>query len=147
MPELPAGLTPVAAARLGFWLLGKRSHAAAERRTAFGTRASSGTLASEFCATVAPWRIEEYPAAGRLLAGILGIPETYAKNLLNRSWHRKLARKHARVLADWLSLQAVRYEALALQLRQHADRARSLPTKPDKLRYYGQADNNSQTRD
>ena len=118
-PSLPPGLGPVAAGRLGLWLLGKRSHNAAERRLAFPQRATLTTsYVHRFVRLIVPWRIIEYPGAQRYLAALLGISSGYANNLLKPSQH--LPAKHALRLADYLANHASECEALAAELRAYA---------------------------
>lgn len=116
---LPSGLTPVAAGRLGLWLLGKRNHTAAQRRVAFPARANYGTtFPLRLARLITPWKIYEYPGIERFLSGLLGIAPSYAHNLLKPG--ARLTVKHARKMADFLGNHASQCEALAHELRDYA---------------------------
>ena len=118
MPE-PQSFDPVAAGRLGLWLLGKRNQKAAQRRVAFPTRVNPGKIfSSRFARLITPWKIYEYPGVERFLSGLLGISHAYAHNLLKPS--HKLSAKHARKLAAYLSDHAAQCEALAAEMRDYA---------------------------
>jgi hypothetical protein len=119
LPRLPSGLTPVAAGRLGLWLLGKRQHTAAEKRTAFpARRIFDDTYVRRFERLITPWRIYEYCGSERFLAAILGICRGYAHNLLKPG--ARLPSRHARKLADYLAIHASQCEVLAAELRSYA---------------------------
>lgn len=118
---LPKTFDPVAAGRLGLWLLSRRSHNAAQRRIAFPTRDSADTpLAWRFAYLLLPWRIYEYPGSIRFLSELLGIAPSYARNLLKPSWDKKLPAKHARAMANYLERRASQCDALAHELRDYA---------------------------
>lgn len=118
-PPLPPGVSPVAAGRIGLWLLGKRQHRAAIRRVAFPHRDNVGTtFVIRFVRLILPWRVWEYPGETRYLAALLGIAESYAHNLMKPSV--RLPSKHALRLADSLSNHASQCEALAAELRAYA---------------------------
>lgn len=123
----PKDFDPVAAGRLGLWLLSRRSHRAASRRKAFPTRDSAdtpqATLSWRFAYLLLPWRIYEYPGSIRFLSELLGIAPSYARNLLKPSWDKKLPAKHARALANYLEKRASQCEALAHELRDYAGKA------------------------
>jgi hypothetical protein len=123
--DLPPGLNPVQAGRLGLWLLSKRSHKAAQKRIAFPQRDRARTLVGEVADLLFRWRCAEYPGQPAILSAILGIAPGYAANLLKPSW--RLPAHHARTLADYLDGHIAECHALAVRLREHA--AKPLPPR------------------
>jgi hypothetical protein len=121
---LPAGLDPVKAGRLGLWLLGKRNHFAAKKRRGWPLREGTGTLASRFVCLIAPWELREYPGQRKLLAALLGVAESYAKRLMQRSG--RLPAKHARRLAAVCAEREAACRALADDLDRYATEQEAL---------------------
>lgn len=115
---LPKGFDPVAAGRLGLWLLGKRNHKAAQQRVAFPNRVYRQTLVLRFVGLICPWYVSEYPGSKIILGAICGIGALYARNLLKPGV--KLPPKHARRMADFLGNHASQCDALAHELRDYA---------------------------
>jgi len=115
---LPAGLTPIDAGRCGLWLLALRSHKAASKRIAFPQR---HVWLSSFAARVGkiltPWRIHEYPGTSRFLAGLCGVSRQTAYGWI---YGKRLPRKHAIRLSQYLEQHASECEALARELRAYA---------------------------
>lgn len=121
MPQqahLLKGYDPVAAGRLGLWLLSRRSHHAAQKRVAFPEREWRGTLSNRFERLICQWHVYQYPGARIVLAAILGIAPSYARQLLKPGV--KLPAKHARKMADFLGNHASQCDALAHELRDYA---------------------------
>jgi hypothetical protein len=112
----------IAAGRLGLWLLGRRQHAAAQKRRAFPTRVRNGTstLAARFAQLICPWRTYEYAGSRVILGAILGVNPQYAKNLMQAGYRSRLPPKHAQRLAGFLELHASKCDALARELRAYA---------------------------
>lgn len=115
---LPKDFDAVSAGRLGLWLLSRRSHKAAQRRVAFPQREWSGTLSNRFERLICQWQVYQYPGARIVLAAILGIAPSYARQLLKRG--TRLPAKHARMLAAYLVNHASQCEALAAEMRDYA---------------------------
>ena len=72
-PDLPPGLSPVTAGRLGLWLLGKRQHNRALKRTVFPKGAIGYGLVNHMVNLLSAWTVEEYPGYRRLLAEWAGV--------------------------------------------------------------------------
>lgn len=115
---IPANVSPIDAGRLGLWLLSRRSHKAAQKRVAFPQRAWASTLAKAWERLIAPWYVFQYPGAPKILAAVLGVSPSYARQLLKPGV--KLPPKHARRMADYLTNHASQCEALAHELRDYA---------------------------
>ena len=118
-PSFPVNVDPVTAGRFGLWLLGRRSHNAANRRLPLPRPIDLGTatLLRRFAALICAWDVWEYPGAPRCIGAILGIEASSAKRYL---W-REVPRRHAERLADYLEGHAAECQALAAELRAYAD--------------------------
>ena len=112
--QLPRGLDPVRAGRIGLWSLSQRSHRAAKKRVAFPNRVWPETLVCRFI-------VHEYAGSRVVLSHILGVAPLYARNLMKPSHERRLPPKHACRLADYLLAHAAECDALARELRVSAD--------------------------
>lgn len=126
--ELPSGLDPVTAGRFGLWLLGKRSHARAQRRRGYPFRVGHDTLAHRFACLLAPWRLDEYPGYRRLLAELLCTTEGRARNLATGS--EVLPPRHARHLSVLARDRAALLNALAEDLDRHAAEREAVNAQP-----------------
>lgn len=115
---IPANVSPIDAGRLGLWLLSRRSHNAAQKRVAFPQRDWPSTLSKAFERLIAQWYVWQYPGAPVILAEVLGIAPSYARQLLKPG--TPLPAKHARKMADYLSNHASQCEALAAEMRDYA---------------------------
>lgn len=115
---IPANVSPIDAGRLGLWLLSRRSHNAAQKRVAFPQRDWASTLSKAWERLIAPWYVYQYPGAPKILAAVLGVSPSYARQLLKPGV--KLPPKHARRMADFLGNHASQCEALAHELRDYA---------------------------
>jgi hypothetical protein len=114
---LPAGLTPVAAGRIGLWLLSVRSYKAARRRDeAREAWIGRCTLGARWAALVAPWTVWSYPGAQRLLSQLCGVSRSTAHGWLYDR-RRRIPARHAERLACDLEARASRALALASELR------------------------------
>src|SRR5262245_42930550 len=105
---LPDGLSPVDAARLGLWLLGKRDHRAAIRRRVHPTRVYKDGPLGRWASIAAPWRAQESPGPYRLIAGICDVSDRTAKRWM--ACPHELPSSHARQLADYIR----RFDGLAV---------------------------------
>ncbi len=96
LPQLPPGLTPIQAGRFGLWLLGKRSHARAMKRTCSVSREPSRSAVGQFGDLTVPWTVHEYPGLYRFIADLLQVSRSTAHGLISG---KPLPAKHARRLA------------------------------------------------
>jgi hypothetical protein len=131
MPQcrnLPAGLDPITAGRFALWMLGKRSHRRAQRRTVSASRVWGGGLAQRFVTLVAPWTVEEYPGRLRLLAGLCGVTAATSKDWLYRD--KRLPAKHAHRLHSIAIERAEQWYALAADLARHAGEQERIAKRP-----------------
>ena len=112
-------MTPVQAGRLGLWLLGKRSHNKALRRTVSAKHVPTGGVVDKLQALVAPWQVYEYPGFRKILGAWTGVSWKTAKEWLYGK--RALPRKHAATLAAIAEQRAAEFAALAAELRAIAD--------------------------
>ena len=112
--QLPAGLDPVKAGRLGLWLLGQRSHRRALRRNVSATRVSTGSLGSRFSTLFTPWTVHTYPSAAQALAELCGVKASYARLWLRRDG--RLPTRHARTLARIAREREAAWRAVAEEL-------------------------------
>lgn len=116
-PDLPPGLDPVTAGRMGLWLLGKRGHERAIRRRDPQYRVPHSTLASATCCAVLPWRLYETPGHVALLASILDVGEGHARHTL--LGQEPLSAAGAERLALWLSDRIALQQGLVDELRAY----------------------------
>jgi hypothetical protein len=127
MPQLPAGLDPVQAGRFGLWLLGKRSHARALRRTFSGTRVPSTRITGRLLGILLPWTIHEYPGNLQALAEMCGVARSTASDWLYCA--RPLPRKHAARLADICEQREIAFRDLKEEFRAIAAAPAERPLK------------------
>lgn len=127
-PQLPTGLDPVTAGRFGLWLLGKRSHARAQRRSVSASRVPGCGIAHRFVALIAPWSVHEYPGRDRILPALCEVSIETARDWLYRD--RMLPPKHARRMAEIARQRAVEFEDVAKALDQHAAEREAINAKP-----------------
>ena len=113
---LPPGLSPVDAGRLGLWLLGKRNHHAALKRTVHNRREYKPGLVGLWCGIAAPWRAQEYPGPYRLLAHVCGVSLSTAETWCARP--SDLPARRALAMADYI--EAFDGPAVAQALREYA---------------------------
>jgi len=140
MKPLPPGLDPVMAGRFGLWLLGQRSHRRSLRRTASASRVPGRGLAQRWLTLMAPWTIEEYPGRIQLLAEICGVSRSRVGDWLYRTKPGKgLPAKHARRLMVLCEERAAALDALASDLRRHADEEDWLAVPKGIIRYQAEA--------
>ncbi len=119
-PPLPPGLSPILAGRYGLWLLSRRSHRAALRRTAFVSRVRNRSLADRYWGLVCPWRVYEYPGGAQFIAALFGISRHYARDLCTGG--KRLPVQHARRLMTDLEGRIASMEALRVELREYVRR-------------------------
>lgn len=135
-PDLPPGLDPVQAGRFGLWLLGKRSHARALKRSVTASGVPGAGLAQRALSLIAPWRIAEYPGYLRILASICGVSTKTAEEWLYRDL--VLPEKHARTLLALSETRERQFAELSAALRVHISERRRLPPKGI-IRYQAEA--------
>lgn len=114
--QLPPGLDPVTAGRFGLWLLGKRSHARAQKRTyrAVGVRGISVT--GRLVNLILPWTVEEYPGYLRVLAEICGVSIRTVPHWINGT--RPLPLKHCHTLLRIAEQHELDARLIAEELRR-----------------------------
>lgn len=130
--DLPAGLSPVAAARMGLWLLGLREHRKSLRRVGVPPRATKGDALSRFLWLTVPWRVYEYPGSERLLSALFGISRKSAKSYMGHP--KQLPRVHALRLAQMCADRELAYREVRLALEAHAAGKRERGGRPDLVR-------------
>jgi hypothetical protein len=127
---LPSGLSPVDAGRFGLWLLSRRSHRAAQRRSAFTNRVwRSSTWGNRFERLITPWRIFEYPGTSAFLAHLCGVSRSTARGWI---YGKHLPARHASRLAHYLEAHASACDGLAHELRSYADATDRSKKKSDR---------------
>ena len=127
-PKLPPGLDPVTAGRWGLWLLAKRSHIKAQRRTGVLLSVGSGSLSVRFAHLWCSWTVHTYPGPKRLFAMMLGLRQSTANTYLYQ--RKPLARKHqermlklaSQRLAQWATLVSDLEASLAADPPKRAGR-------------------------
>jgi hypothetical protein len=118
--QLPPGLDPVAAARFGLWLLGKRSHRAAQKRTYTAARVKGHGLAARLVRLLVPWTVDEYPGRTRAIAALCNVSHRTVEDWQYRP--ERLPRKQARRLAEVCDERVAAFAALRDDLLAWADR-------------------------
>lgn len=126
--ELPFGLDPVTAGRFGLWLLGKRNHLRAQRRSVSASRVPGSGLAQRFLSLTAPWTVEEYPGRRRLLAELCGVSVATTDDWLYRE--QRLPPRHARRLERIAALREAAWGQLRDDLAKHAAEREAINARP-----------------
>lgn len=115
LPSLPPGLTPVQAGRFGLWLLGKRKHLAAQRRTWVSSSVLDGNrIPQRFAKLVCRWTVSEYPGLVRAFSSLLGVSLGSGKVYLYRSGD--LPHKQAKRLLELSREYRAEWDALIVDL-------------------------------
>jgi hypothetical protein len=115
---LPPGLSPILAGRYGLWLVSRRSHRAALRRTAFPKRVwRKPNFANRFTDVILPWSCAEYPGASLWLAQYLGVTPATARHWL---YGKGIPARHALRLPNHLRAYAVSALRLAEEMEMAA---------------------------
>lgn len=118
-PPIPERMTLKQASAIAKWLLGRRSHFAASRRSASVPLRSARSLADKVGMAIWPWWVHRYPGAARGLAEVLGVQLRTAERLIGG--HDELSLKHLRRLADFLEASIATKQAVLAELQAHVE--------------------------
>ena len=137
--QLPPGLDPVTAGRLGLWLLGKRNHRAALRRQYHVSRVHrSNQIPLRWARLVCRWKVHEYPGWIRAFGSALGLELPTARTYLFRN-DRDLPLKHAIRLLELSREYRSEWDELIVDLEAYVAE-RSQPKRKGKVRGGGKTE-------